>query len=136
MRKIDPGIGKRLQAARILLGYVKKQGEFASRLGIQQNTLSNYENGNREVPSNILALLSQRGINLDWLLTGEGTYHAKEKNGVDFVREGDFLSEEDRELLELLRENKELVGLLRKYGKLKECVEDVQMQVVLTPKMG
>ena len=39
-------------------------------------------------------------------------------------------------MLELLQENKELAGLLRRYGKLKRSLEEAQMQVVLTPRVS
>jgi|GEM_PF-3153441 len=68
----DNIIGERLKAAREFLGYKKRQGEFAEKLGTIQNTYSNYENGHREIPFKILEKISQNGINLNWLFTGSG----------------------------------------------------------------
>lgn len=45
------------------------QRSIAEHLGVAQNTYSNYENGNREIPIELLIRLSQfYGVNLEYLL--------------------------------------------------------------------
>ena len=47
----------------------KTQGCVASYLGVAQNTYSNYENGNREIPVELLIRLSRYyGVNLEYLI--------------------------------------------------------------------
>jgi phage repressor protein C with HTH and peptisase S24 domain len=65
------GIGERLRIVRDEYGM--NQNDFAERLGVKQNALSQYENGQRKVPPEIQQILaSVFGINLNWLLTGDG----------------------------------------------------------------
>lgn len=48
------------------------QGEFATRLCVNKNTIGNYERGERQPDSDFLARLrSEFGVSIDWLLTGE-----------------------------------------------------------------
>lgn len=46
------------------------QAEFASLLGIHENTLARYERGERLPNLRFLLLLKQRGVRIDWLLEG------------------------------------------------------------------
>ena len=61
---------ERLKLLRLKLNL--SQTEMGVKLGIPQTTYSNYEKGSREMPHHILNLLTQFGVNLNWLLTGEG----------------------------------------------------------------
>jgi transcriptional regulator with XRE-family HTH domain len=59
-----------------LKGFREKNGltqaQMAGKLGIPQNTYSNYENAKREIPLELLAKMrTAYGIDLNWLLTGE-----------------------------------------------------------------
>jgi DNA-binding XRE family transcriptional regulator len=64
--------GGRLKSIRTSLGY-RNQTDFAEKLGITQTTLSKYENETIDIPDEIKIKLGGFGINLHWLLTGEGT---------------------------------------------------------------
>ena len=60
----------RLKTARSKLGYTQK--DLAEALGVTKAAVSSYETG-RVSPSNeVHTLLSSLGINISWLLTGEG----------------------------------------------------------------
>jgi len=49
------------------------QEEFAKRIGISQNYLSNMERGKVEIGAQILLRISQEfAKSVEWLLTGEG----------------------------------------------------------------
>jgi transcriptional regulator with XRE-family HTH domain len=63
-------IGQRLRLVRESLNI--KQGEFASMLGINQQNLSNYELEKRDIPDDVKVKILQIGVNLNWLLTGQG----------------------------------------------------------------
>jgi SOS-response transcriptional repressor LexA len=63
--------GERLILIRDSLG-VKNQTKFAEKIGITQTSLSKYENGTVDIPDDVKLKISGFGINLHWLLTGEG----------------------------------------------------------------
>ena len=64
-------IGNRLRAVRKEFGF--GQNEFGERLGVNQNALSQYENGNRKLPDEIMQKLAEIfDVNINWLLTGKG----------------------------------------------------------------
>lgn len=118
-------VGERLKKAREYLGY-KKQGYFAEKLEIVQNTYSNYENGHREIPFKILEKISQNGINLNWLLTGEGEMYQtqspqKTNNEVPTIH---GISADEREAIRIIRENPELFKLNQAYAKHKKKGKD------------
>lgn len=48
------------------------QNEFSDFLGIKQQSLSKYENNIQSIPDDVKILLHQKGVNINWLLTGEG----------------------------------------------------------------
>lgn len=62
-------IGARLKLYRETLKLNQK--EFASKLGIKQESLSRYESGNQSMPDEIKLKLSE-DISIDWLITGKG----------------------------------------------------------------
>jgi phage repressor protein C with HTH and peptisase S24 domain len=64
-------IGERLKKVRTELGY-KTQDAFAEKLGTTQTTLSKYEKGIIELPDGLKIKISDFGINIHWLVTGEG----------------------------------------------------------------
>ncbi|MGI5090757.1 helix-turn-helix transcriptional regulator [Treponema sp. OMZ 805] len=68
---MNKNIGKRLKIVRIKLGF-KTQSMFAERLGISQNALSKYESGTTELSDELKIKISRFGINIHWLVTGEG----------------------------------------------------------------
>jgi SOS-response transcriptional repressor LexA/DNA-binding XRE family transcriptional regulator len=77
---MDNLIGERLKTVRNSLN-MKNQSQFANKLGINQTTLSKYENGTSDIPDDIKIKISDYGINLHWLLTGEGKPFIKEGIG-------------------------------------------------------
>jgi transcriptional regulator with XRE-family HTH domain len=48
------------------------QAPFAEKLGITQTTLSKYENGTGDIPDGLKIKISEFGISIHWLVTGEG----------------------------------------------------------------
>lgn len=67
--------GERLKQFRITTGLT--QAEFAKRYNISQKNVSDYEN-DREMPDKLkLVLLSQDGLNLNWLVGGVGSMKLK-----------------------------------------------------------
>ena len=64
-------VGLRFKTFRKLLGL--SQQSLAKVLGYAQRTISDWERGRLEIPIQVLITLKQRyGLNIDWLLTGEG----------------------------------------------------------------
>lgn len=63
-------IANRIKAWRHALGVT--QDEFARRAGIPKRTLVGYENAEREPGAAALAAIARTGVNMTWLLTGEG----------------------------------------------------------------
>ena len=72
-------IGLRLKEVRE--GQGLSQQKFASLFGLPQTTYAKYEKGGG-VPDDLKAQLAERyGINLHWLITGEGPMHVGETEG-------------------------------------------------------
>lgn len=63
-------IGKRLRQWREYLGLT--QSQFAERAGLSKATLVGYEIGQRKPGAEALSLIARTGVNLTWLLSGEG----------------------------------------------------------------
>jgi transcriptional regulator with XRE-family HTH domain len=62
-------VGRRIRELR---GFDMNQQEFAERVGISQNYLSNVERGRAEVGAEILLRIAREyGKTIEWLLTGE-----------------------------------------------------------------
>jgi transcriptional regulator with XRE-family HTH domain len=61
---------ERIKAWRHALGLT--QEEFAKRAGISKATLVGYEVGQRKPGAEALAAIARTGVNMTWLLTGEG----------------------------------------------------------------
>ncbi|EMB46696.1 MULTISPECIES: helix-turn-helix domain-containing protein [Treponema] len=77
MENLQKIIGNRLKYIRER--YFKlNQTTFALDLNTNQTTLSKYENGSTALPDDIKFILSEKGINVHWLLTGEGEPFLKE----------------------------------------------------------
>jgi len=60
----------RLKTWRHALGLT--QDEFARRSGLPKRTIVGYENSEREPGAAALAAIAKTGVNMTWLLTGEG----------------------------------------------------------------
>ncbi len=71
-----------LELLRSELGINKK--EFAQKLGITQNSYTNYITGKRELPTDVVLKIKQLfDINIDWLLTGKGNmYNTKTQHSL------------------------------------------------------
>lgn len=87
--KIEEGVGSRLAAVREPL----TRKDFAAIVGVPASTLGSYERGETWPDWTFLEILRvKRGINLNWLFTGEGTIYQDETaalpqpgKGVDIV---------------------------------------------------
>jgi len=64
-------IGDRMKKIRTLEG--NSQTSFALKFGLSQSTYAPYETGKRAVPDELKQKLAQMGINIHWLVTGEGS---------------------------------------------------------------
>ena len=62
-------LGERLK----LLRGTASQKAFAAELGVHENTVSNAERRNSATQEYLLKLAGARGVNLHWLLTGQGS---------------------------------------------------------------
>lgn len=49
------------------------QNALGDKLGITQTTYANYESGKANVPDSVKQNLANLGVNLHWLITGEGS---------------------------------------------------------------
>jgi len=67
----DFGIGARLEQAREALGM--RQEDMASKLGVSLSTYHRHRRDGRALAAYTLLPLAKEGINLDWLVTGEGS---------------------------------------------------------------
>jgi len=87
--------GERLETLRKLLGL--RQEEMAKLLGVSLRAYSDYIKNRKKPTYEKLIPLINKGVNLYWLLTGEGE---------PFIREGEKregIGEEDMELLRLIK---------------------------------
>lgn len=66
-------IGERLKVWREHLQW--SQQEFCKHTGIAMRTYQSYENDERSPGSSLLTEIAKTGLNLNWLLTGDGTMH-------------------------------------------------------------
>ena len=69
---------ERLKQIRNKLGL--SQAKFGSMLKIPQTTYANYESGKALIPDNLKSELMHLGINLNWLITGEGSMYLNDDN--------------------------------------------------------
>ncbi len=72
LENIDIQIGERLKQARLLLGF-NKAVTFSAKLGLENQTYGRYEKGERGLPDGIKLQLFKMGVNISWLITGQGT---------------------------------------------------------------
>ncbi len=71
MDNIDIQIGERLKKTRYLLGFDKAVA-FSEKLGLENQTYGRYEKGERGLPDKIKFQLHEMGVNISWLVTGQG----------------------------------------------------------------
>jgi len=64
-------LGGRLKLLRKMLGLTQK--EMADELGVSRFAVIKWEKGERDIPSEVYETLASKfGVNINWLLTGEG----------------------------------------------------------------
>ena len=72
-------INDRLRLVRLDLQL--SQAKFAAKYGIPQSTYAQYEKGGRSVPDELKESISNSlKVNLNWLITGEGSMYLNEGN--------------------------------------------------------
>ena len=52
--------------------YKESQSKYCRRFNLSQQTYSNYELDGKIVPDSLKEKLYQQGVNINWLVTGEG----------------------------------------------------------------
>jgi transcriptional regulator with XRE-family HTH domain len=70
----------RLKQWRNFLGLTQQQ--FCERTGIPLRTLRGYEGGTRHPGEDALAAIARTGVNMTWLLTGEGEMLPRQAPGI------------------------------------------------------
>jgi SOS-response transcriptional repressor LexA len=66
-------MNERLKQIRLYFGGSQKA--FGERFGLAQQTYANYESGKTAIPDDLKKKIALLGINLHWLITGEGPMH-------------------------------------------------------------
>lgn len=111
------------------------QAVLAKKIGVHEQTLSRYERGINEIPADVLIKIADfLRPSLGWLLMGEGSMFIEDTQPQGIAEAaapyGDSLTPEEREIIDMLRENPELIGLCRKLlgGRkaIKEALADLQ----------
>jgi transcriptional regulator with XRE-family HTH domain len=136
-------LGKRLELLRNLLGEKRgkkkvPQEEMAKIVGVDKQTWWRYENNQREPDIGFLQNLVQKvNVNPLWLLTGKGMMFVEQLSGTWHVAEASApygnLTEEEREIIELLREDPELTGLCKKVLKNRKAFQDALAELQKLP---
>lgn len=116
-------IGRRIREVRNKLDL--SQAELAKILGVSQRTVSHWETQRNEPPLDVLrTMCSKLGVNLNWLLTGEGEMFLNE------IPQIPGIEDDERELLALLRENPEMkpliIKLLKAAKDMETAVEEIK----------
>ena len=112
----------RLAEARNELGL--KQREIASLSGISLRAYARYESGEgeRDIPSSVLDIYAQKGINTNWLLTGEGPMRITQSESTS----PDDLDDETAEAMKALQES---VTLQKMVLMIRDMPEEKQRSV-------
>jgi SOS-response transcriptional repressor LexA/DNA-binding XRE family transcriptional regulator len=118
--KIDIQIGDRLKQARLALGF-SAQKAFADRLGLVYQSYVNYEKGERSLPDGVKVKLYNLGINVAWLITGQGElFYSKEDKKVPIVEELNKLIEKTIE-----PQAKKVDSLESRIAKIEETLKEI-----------
>lgn len=68
---------------------IEDRGAFAQRIGVAKNTIAHYERGERAPTADVLYAYRQRfGVDLNWLVLGEGEMFLEAKHVVPFSEGG------------------------------------------------
>ena len=103
--------GDRLAGARELAGMT--QAELAKRLGVKKKTLDDWENDLRDPRAMRLSMLAGLlNVSLLWLLTGEGDGPGDPGVATSYVRGGEQLMDEFREVAYQMKLNAERLARL------------------------
>lgn len=73
-------ISDNLKSIRLKTG--ESQAIFANKFGLSQAVYSQYETGKRSVPDDLKQMLADMGINVHWLVTGNGAMYLGESPGI------------------------------------------------------
>ncbi len=127
-------VGRRIREARFLLGNLKQTdfGKFLGEFSAMQ--ISNSERGKNPPPAELLTALARSGINVNYILTGEGSVWLKE-----MVRLEHPISPEELEgVLETLeRYRQTLQGLSgARIPQPREVIEEARRRMVESRKGG
>jgi len=102
---MEGSIASRLKAWRLGLGIT--QEAFADRVGFHLSVLKKYETGANKPGSEALAAISRTGVNMTWLLTGEGEMRPKPQHNAPPVlhvtHNEPALTPQEHAVLELFR---------------------------------
>jgi SOS-response transcriptional repressor LexA len=114
LEKINIEIGERLKKVRLLLGFSKAL-PFSEKLGLENPTYGRYENGERSLPDNVKLQLYEMGVNITWLVTGEG----------------EPLLENQKEKIPLIEELQEIIEktMEPKLGKVESRLNAIESQL-------
>ncbi|HRT68142.1 MAG TPA: hypothetical protein P5216_05330 [Bacteroidota bacterium] len=105
MDEINKAIGKRLRLIRNIFnegGKLSAQ-QFAFLLNETRDKIISYELGRSAIPIRMLIELYNRGINIIWLLTGEGDIFAKNEAGRRFKQNIKFDINSKSEIEKLMK---------------------------------
>lgn len=83
MNKFDLEAGERLKFIREIFNEGSKLSarQFAYILGESRDKIANYETGRSSIPIDLLKKLHDRGYNVVFIITGEGSLFASNKKG-------------------------------------------------------
>lgn len=83
MNKFDLEAGERLKFIREIFNEGSKLSarQFAYILGESRDKIANYETGRSSIPIDLLKKLHDRGYNVVFIVTGEGSLFASNKKG-------------------------------------------------------
>ncbi len=95
MENLNKDIGKRLRQVREIMNEGSKLSaeQFAYLLGETRDKIANYESGRAALPVRILYELFNRGISVEFILTGNGSIFAENEAGKLFESKISNLSE-------------------------------------------
>ncbi len=108
------------------------QLEFAKRIGISPNYLSELETGKAKPSKPVLLALEHRyGVSYDWLTSGKGPESVEIENN---------LNSEEKEILSILRKNRELYqtvkNLSKKYIKNKKALGNISDKINISKEQA
>jgi transcriptional regulator with XRE-family HTH domain len=117
----------RLKQWRQFLGLTQQQ--FCERTGIPLRTLRGYEGGTRHPGEDALAAIARTGVNMNWLLTGEGEMLPKEAPGIKGAERHARRWQKIIELVESIEDEEERSALLEEiFARAKTAAELAELR--------